>query len=520
MTYKSVVTVFEYSTVAFLFLAIIYGSSIDGTFSFVGGVSFQEIISDSEIQRTIFACITAWCVGFVVLTFGLKDISLVCLLFIASFTYVVDFVKATQNTDATTLLGGVALGRGVSFLWSRQHQCFLISCLILMLATSSWCHINLVAIPYHGPRWMGLWNNPNIYGMLMGAGVVLSAGLLADRKWKTEGGGRRTEDCVQTRGFFWFGAAMKSAICQPPTAILVLAIGMMAVGLVMSYSRGAWCGTAAALLYLAWSCGKLKWKYVALGVGLLALGVLCLWGRTTDNAPWYVKRMDFGRPSAQHRVAAWRGALQMMWDHPFGVGWNRAVEIYAKDYSPPEGGSTAIMTNDYLMLGTELGLPGLLCFVSYVALQLGVGRRKLEVAEKFRISNSEFRIKTACRAGALVFAVAFWFDGGLFTLATAAVFWVVLELGKEPRFKPRMDTEEHGFSKKELAERQQHDRTALSPDSVEQSFILAHPCASAVQFLSGNPETRKTAQKPHGFMGSLLRIPIRVHPCASVVKEL
>ena len=66
------------------------------------------------------------------------------------------------------------------------------------------------------------------------------------------------------------------------------------------------------------------------------------------------------------RLAAWRGALQMMWDHPFGVGWNRAVEVYAKDYSPPEGGAAIITTNEYLMLGTQLGGPGLICFVSYV----------------------------------------------------------------------------------------------------------------------------------------------------------
>jgi hypothetical protein len=28
-----------------------------------------------------------------------------------------------------------------------------------------------------------------------------------------------------------------------------------------------------------------------------------------------------------------------------------------------------------------------------------------------------------------VLLVAFWFDGGLFTLPTAAVFWILLELG-------------------------------------------------------------------------------------------
>jgi prepilin-type N-terminal cleavage/methylation domain-containing protein len=61
----------------------------------------------------------------------------------------------------------------------------------------------------------------------------------------------------------------------------------------------------------------------------------------------------------------------------------------------------------------------LICFVAYVALCF----------RKFGIRNSEFGIKTDCRAGAIVLVVAFWFDGGLFTLATAAVFWILLELG-------------------------------------------------------------------------------------------
>jgi hypothetical protein len=40
-------------------------------------------------------------------------------------------------------------------------------------------------------------------------------------------------------------------------------------------------------------------------------------------------------------------------------------------------------------------------------------------------------LKTVCRAGALVLAVGFWFDGGLFKLPTAATFWILLELGRE-----------------------------------------------------------------------------------------
>jgi hypothetical protein len=33
----------------------------------------------------------------------------------------------------------------------------------------------------------------------------------------------------------------------------------------------------------------------------------------------------------------------------------------------------------------------------------------------------------------VVLLVAFWFDGGLFNLPTAAVFWILLELGAEVR---------------------------------------------------------------------------------------
>jgi hypothetical protein len=44
------------------------------------------------------------------------------------------------------------------------------------------------------------------------------------------------------------------------------------------------------------------------------------------------------------------------------VGWNQAVATYEKNYSPPEGGAAALTMNSYLMLGTELGLPGIALF--------------------------------------------------------------------------------------------------------------------------------------------------------------
>jgi O-antigen ligase len=140
-------------------------------------------------------------------------------------------------------------------------------------------------------------------------------------------------------------------------------------------------GTVIGLLYLAKAHGKFKWRFVLPGVFAVVAAVFVFWHSTEDTGPWYLKRMDLSRPSAQHRIAAWKAGFEIMRDHPFGVGWNHADEIYRTNYSPPEKGFTAILTNDYLMLGTQLGWPGLICFLTYVALcYRKIGNRKSEIS--------------------------------------------------------------------------------------------------------------------------------------------
>jgi len=53
------------------------------------------------------------------------------------------------------------------------------------------------------------------------------------------------------------------------------------------------------------------------------------------------------------------------------------------------------------------------------------------VATEYRLPITDYWLKTTCRGGAAVLLVGFWFDGGLFKLATAATFWMLLELGRE-----------------------------------------------------------------------------------------
>jgi O-antigen ligase len=388
---------------------------------------YQEFeIALLQTQWMLLACLVVWCSTFIYLTFSLSGLPLVVLLIIAIVAFSISPPQNRPAADAFALLLGVTLGRAMRALLNQKGRMqkigklkaesgnFLVG-LVLLIAFASFWHLNITNNFYRRLRWMGLWDNPNIYGLLMGAGLVLTIGLLAQRQ-KEKG---------KRKKFLSF--------------ILFTAAGMMAVGLVMSYSRGAWLGTAIGLLYLAKVYGKFKWRWV-LPPALIALVVICFfWNNTSDSAPWYVKRMDLSRPSAQHRVAAWKAGFEIMRDHPFGVGWNKAVGVYEKDYSPPEGGAAAITTNDYLMLGTQLGIPGLLCFVAYVGLCFRkVGRASRLSSERVSASiasASPMRagetpaLLYACRAGALAMLVAFWFDGGLFKLATASVFWTLLELG-------------------------------------------------------------------------------------------
>ena len=394
-----------------------------------------------SIQWLLLACFTLWCGTFLFLAFRWKDLPLIGLLIIAIAAY---FLGTAEwlGRDVLVLLFGLTLGKGTQFLLksgkrivetgnqlnaedralsiefrnlNSELQIFLDG-LVVMLALASWWHLDMTDNYYSGPRWMGLWDNPNIYGMLMGAGVMLAIGLLP-QNLKSEKHKTASGESGKWKLFF---AIIKFASGNMQSTILLVAVALMGVGLMMSYSRGAWLGTTIGLLYLAWAYGKFKWRLVLTVIAVAATAVVFFWGSTLDSAPWYVKRADLGRPSAQNRTAAWRAGLKIMRDHPLGVGWNNAVKIYGEKYSPPEGGPGALTTNDYLMLGTELGIAALICFVAYCALAL---------RGKCRIENETGRIQAACRAGAIVLLVAFWFDGGLFNLPTAAVFWVLLELG-------------------------------------------------------------------------------------------
>jgi hypothetical protein len=381
-----------------------------------------------SLQWTLPVCLVVWCGAFLLLTFNPRDLPLIGLLAIAVVWYFLD--RAGPSMDGMTLLFGVTMGKGLRYAlspygsskmedgYSFQVRNFLIG-LIILLAFASWWHLDMTGNLYHGPRWMGLWDNPNDYGVLMSVGLVLGIGLLAEI-WSPE---------------FAIRSYRRAFSYRPLLAILVISVGLMGIGLLFSYSRGAWVGTVFGLLYLTKAYGKIKWRspklllFSAFWFLALIFVVWFFWNNTPDSAPWYIKRLDLSRGSVQHRLVAWNGGFEFMRDHPLGLGWGKAFEIYRRDYSPHDRGAAALFTNSYLMIGIQLGVPALICFVVYGVFAVKKQRRARQ-AEVPSLVACDLSIQAACRAGVLVCLVAFWFDGGLFKMATGSIFWILLELGK------------------------------------------------------------------------------------------
>jgi O-antigen ligase len=400
--------------------------------------------------------------------------------------YLFDERKASQSTQALTVTFGAMIGAAVrSTVVNKKRVAILLGILVEWLLIASLCQAaSNKAFQYQGQlRWTGPWNNPNISGLLMGTGAVLIAGL-GMRGWRIGNGENKMED----RG---------SIIVHERIFVRMLCLAsalLMGRGLLYSYSRGAWLATGCGMAYLIAECrmrsavfSNILWSKrnrLALSVALLSV-VILFYGhlRQTD---WHLPRralsavnpIDF---SWRNRVDAWEGAFQITVEHPWlGAGWNEPERLYEHYYLPPKlTESAAIQMNDYLMLAATLGVPALFCFGMYLWQSLTrnaklakCGARSEECGSPFA-EASDFAEATAdvpedevrnesqdtampssilhppssallgatCRAGAIVLLVGFWFDGGLFKLATGSVFWILLELGNVPIFEAETKAE-------------------------------------------------------------------------------
>jgi uncharacterized membrane protein YsdA (DUF1294 family) len=513
MTREWFVKILKAVAVAILLFLLLFAESLRGSsYTAIGSVlrEITAVLQDSETQWMLFVSLGIYFTAFLFFRYRASPgfwraanphLWLACALVIVAVLYAIDYVPSTQ---ALTLLGGAVLGQGMGF-WARLEMqnvhhvergkkftiqnslvLLVVSILVILLAGAPVLHAGFSrTFEYHSQaRWSSVWDNPNIFGLLMGTGVLIALGLTV-------------------ASFRLLSGRIGKWSCA---LLCLLAAILMRRGLLHSYSRGAWLATVCGGVYLLWHWmnrempsvaepqeetnwpqeiaalpsgtkgieprisriarmanspslirvireirGKKCW--LLLSVVLSSAVILAFWHfRGTD---WHPARRAFSSVNAadfswRNRIAAWEGALQITADHPlFGAAWGQPEPLYGHYYLPPKLNETgAIELNDYLMLVATNGIPALFCFGMYIWLAL---KRKVESGKhppsrslrqtgKTEIQDADW-LKSVCYSGAIVLLVGFWFDGGLFKLPTAATFWILLELGAAEPSQPHAQTD-------------------------------------------------------------------------------
>jgi len=469
---KSTGIILKSGGVAFLIFTFLCIEYIERTFPDFSSSVLREISAvchDRGTQWIVFLCFGIYFVSF--LFFGSYATSaifwraanpnlwLVGVFLISTIRYAIDYLPSTQ---ALILMGGMALGQGTALLVIFERKSEQLECragfeilvvfwlIFLLMLASSWNFNSSQPFEYHHyARWSGYWDTPNIAGLLMGTGVILAAGqiirgLMPDAQSRTSEAGSWK---------FGMGVRLKWIF----TALYLVAAILLGRGLLHSYSRGAWIAAICGLSHLIYhgvksptfkarnvSCVLGSAQFInwarrnsqILSVIGLSVIVLAFWQfrhlKHEVITSRVISALNVNDFSWRNRIVAWEGALQITAEHPWlGAGWNQPESFYNRYYLPPtvdEG--AAIEMNDYLMLGALLGIPALVCFGMYIWFSLSPELGVEGLGQPKKLNGEPDWRQTTCRAGAIVLAVGFWFDGGLFKLATASVFWILLELGR------------------------------------------------------------------------------------------
>lgn len=281
------------------------------------------------------------------------------LLGMAMCVYAVEYVRANRRANellwATLVLGVIVGGLGLlSTEWNSK---------------SDQLRVIIDLIPRYTP--LGTFNANEIAGVFAWI-VPLMAGLMA---YKAE------------RKIFRVGAAVLFAV-----TLLAVFLGQ---------SRFALAGIVLALgLMTPLLIQRWHWRLVAWGgIGLLIiLEVMII--RNVFSPNRLSTQIDRDELSASLRLGMWQQAFNIMSDLPLtGVGLNQFRDNRVRALYPVPGYETRILPhthNELLQIGTDLGIPGLVIYISWYAV---IG---LMLIRCFRHGTETVKVLAVATGGALL----------------------------------------------------------------------------------------------------------------------
>jgi O-antigen ligase len=152
---------------------------------------------------------------------------------------------------------------------------------------------------------------------------------------------------------------------------LVLAIiGLIAAGVLLSFSRGAVVGLAAGL---AWELLTRRRSFPTLVAGAVVATLAVLLVIRADPVRFETGlelKQQVAEYNVESRLDAWRGAATLVSEHPvLGVGpGNFRVHFYEATGNPPGTHNLTVVHNAYLDVATELGIVAAALFLLYLGM--------------------------------------------------------------------------------------------------------------------------------------------------------
>jgi probable O-glycosylation ligase (exosortase A-associated) len=165
--------------------------------------------------------------------------------------------------------------------------------------------------------------------------------------------------------------------------IWLAAYAIMAIGILGTFSRGAFIAMASALFYFGFS-GKNK-KLGFLMLALLLIGILIFAPVAYKQRIASIK--DYGQDSsAMNRITAWKAATNMALDYPIGVGAGNFNSVYGRYYKgmyadPHRWGSQKWISahSIYFLVLAEYGFLGLILLLTMLGSTFFENRRSMRM---------------------------------------------------------------------------------------------------------------------------------------------
>ncbi len=202
--------------------------------------------------------------------------------------------------------------------------------------------------------------------------------------------------------------------------------GIMALGVLFSFARGAWIGVFAALAVVAYLTRKRA--LVMSLIGVVAAALVALIPLTLFNVERITSIFNFGSESntGVARGVIWSAALRIIRDHPIlGIGQDQFL-YQDKSYGVPQARlfTTSHPHNWILDFWLRLGLPGLLWMVGALTYFF----RQCFQLWKRHAGTALGALALGLLASMVDFAVHGLLDMAYFTMDLALTFWLTMGL--------------------------------------------------------------------------------------------